>query len=631
MLTSCSRLLLLTTCLSAQNPDPQQAIEPLKTTVQVTASVAAEVPASQSTLDERKLQQLPGVNLDDRLRNVPGFTLFRRTSSLVANPTTQGVSLRGIGSTGASRTLVLWDGLPLNDPFGGWVYWTRVAPEDLARVEVTRGAAISAFGDRAMGGVINLFTRTPEPGWQGFAGVEGGTQETLLLRAGGSWTGRRFGVSSNFRGGTTEGYYIVPSSIRGRADTKAGVDWAAGVFRADYLGDKQKAFLRFDVLAEERANGTVLQRNDTGLGMLSGSYSRDFGKSQLSAVLFHQREQFHASFSTVLAGRNSERLTALQTVPATATGYAVVYTHTQGPWSLLAGADLNRVQGESREQLFPTGSRIGGGTLLQHGYFVQGRANFKQLTLFAGVRPQWIGDGEFLAAPNGGITYAIRNLRLRASGYRAYRAPTLNELYRDFAVGNAITRANASLQPETLTGVEVGADHFSEFGRIGLTLFRNDLDALITNVTLSTGATIIRQRRNAAAALNRGVEVDWQNNWGPVSAQLGYLFVESRFSTGERLPQIPKHQGTAILTYTRNGTLVSGGLRATGLQFEDDLNRFRLPGFAVLQLTGQQRLVRRLSATVAVENLLDREFVVGFSPTPLIGNPRLFRVGLRWN
>lgn len=74
-----------------------------------------------------------------RLRQVPGFSLFRRSSSVVAKPTTQGVSLRAIGSSGASRTLVLWDGIPINDPFGGWVYWTRIDPAHIDRVEIDRG------------------------------------------------------------------------------------------------------------------------------------------------------------------------------------------------------------------------------------------------------------------------------------------------------------------------------------------------------------------------------------------------------------------------------------------------------------------------------------------------------------
>ena len=132
---------------------------PIQSSITVVEKVATEAPASLTILDARRVQQVPGINLDDRLRMVPGFSLFRRSSSLAAHPTTMGISLRGLGSTGASRTLVLWDGVPLNDPFGGWVYWNRVSPELTGRVELSRGASTSLFGDRAMAGAITLFTR----------------------------------------------------------------------------------------------------------------------------------------------------------------------------------------------------------------------------------------------------------------------------------------------------------------------------------------------------------------------------------------------------------------------------------------------------------------------------------------
>jgi len=90
--------------------------------------------------------------IDDALKTIPGFTLFRRTSSRNSNPTSQGVALRGIGGTSPSRSLVLSDGVPLNDAFGGWVYWDRVSREAIDRVELVRGGAsdLTGFGaDRA--------------------------------------------------------------------------------------------------------------------------------------------------------------------------------------------------------------------------------------------------------------------------------------------------------------------------------------------------------------------------------------------------------------------------------------------------------------------------------------------------
>src|SRR5439155_14330326 len=145
-----------------QDKNGTDKIEPVHTSITVVENIAAETPAQVSVLDSKQIRQTPGANLDDRLREVPGFSLFRRSSSLVANPTTQGISLRGIGSSGASRTLVLWDGIPANDPFGGWVYWTQLIPDEIERVEISRGAATSIFGDRAMTGAIGLFSREPE-------------------------------------------------------------------------------------------------------------------------------------------------------------------------------------------------------------------------------------------------------------------------------------------------------------------------------------------------------------------------------------------------------------------------------------------------------------------------------------
>jgi outer membrane receptor protein involved in Fe transport len=207
----------------------------------------------------------------------------------------------------------------------------------------------------------------------------------------------------------------------------------------------------------------------------------------------------------------------------------------------------------------------------------------------------------------------------------------LNELFREFRVGNAVTHANDRLRPESLFGAEAGIDVVGESRRLSLTAYRNSLTDLVTNVTLSVAPNmIVRQRQNAARAVARGVEVDLHQRWGSWLGELSYLFADSRFSDGPRTPQIPRHQGSGQLVYFHRGTLASIGFRSSAAQFEDDLNRFLLPGFATVQVVWQQRLAGSLSAVVAVENLLDREYSVGFSPTPTIGPPRLWRVGLRW-
>ena len=186
--------------------------------------------------------------------------------------------------------------------------------------------------------------------------------------------------------------------------------------------------------------------------------------------------------------------------------------------------------------------------------------------------------------------------------------------------------------PETLWGAEAGFDWVGETGTLRVTAYRNVLDNLITNVTLSSSPTaILRQRANAAAALSRGVEADFRERLANFTGELQYLYVESRYVTGYRVSQIPKHQGTAQVTDLRGGTFASAGLHSYSYQFDDDLNVYRLPGYATVQGVLRQRLVSSLSAEVSLENALDREFYTAFTPTPNIGAPRLWRVGLRWD
>lgn len=561
---------------------------------------------------------------------VPGFSLFRRSSSLVAHPTTQGISLRGIGSTGASRTLVLWDGIPMNDPFGGWVYWTRFTPDNLSRVEVSRGSPTSVFGDRAMSGAITLFSREPEPlRLQGE--YEFGNRNTHSASAGLAHLFGNLGITAQGRAFTTDGYFIVPERIRGPIDTPAAVRFVTGDAKLDYMSGVNRLALKLDVLAEDRANGTVLQNNSSSLGTIAANYHRETGQDGLWLLGYHTRQEFRSSFSAIVPGRVSENPTFNQVVPSDATGGAAIWRHNASRWNGLFGADIQRVEGYSTDRLFAGGQRFGGGVIVQHGVFGQTDFSAGPAKLFLGARHHFTGQGHRFFSPSAGATIGNGWIRGRASGYRSFRAPTLNELFREFRVGNAVTQANANLRPETMTGVETGFDVIARTTRVSVTAYRHTLDDLITNVTISTAPNlIIRQRRNAVAAMARGVEFDVKQRWRNWQGEMAYLFADSRFSAGERIPQVPKHQGSAQLSYYRDGTLLSFGMRSNAAQFEDDLNRFFLPGFAVAQVAVRQRLTGQLSATLQMENILNREFVVGFSPTPLIGAPRLWRAGLRW-
>lgn len=622
-----------------QATDNGPKLEPLRTSVTVVGEIKAETPTNITILNPLDLEEIPGVSMDDKLRMVPGFSLFRRSSSLVANPTTQGVSLRGIGSSGASRTLVLWDGVPVNDPFGGWVQWPRFAPEEIARVEVLRGASTKVFGDRAMSGAIAMFSPSAERTHYA-VGYDIGNANQSLLTASFAQAFQQFAISGDFRGYTTSGYYIVPSQSRGLVDTKAGVDFLSPYLRFDYFSGKQRFYLKTDIYMESRDNGTVLQGNSTSMGTISAHYEGGT-VNNFSLLGYHTREGYRQSFSAVFGGRNSERLTSRQFVPSQAAGGALMYRRSFTSMDILAGADAVRVEGTSNDFLVPSGIRVGGGDQLQHGAFGQLSAHKGPLRMILGLRHQFTGQGSTFLSPSAGLTYGLGALRFHGSVYRSFRAPTLNELYREFRAGTAITQANPNLHQEGLTGVEAGADWVGETRRLGVSVFRNAISDIITNVTLSVTPTqTIRQRRNAAAALSRGAEVDFRQRFGPWNLELSYLLADSRYRTGPRIAQVPKHQGSGQLSYVRGKTLATFGLRSLAWQFEDDLNTRLsiLPGFAVLQFSVRQRLAKGFSLQAEMENMLDRQFYVGWAaqPTatiagiPNTGAPRLWRLGMRW-
>ncbi|MBK7931841.1 MAG: TonB-dependent receptor [Bryobacterales bacterium] len=621
-------------------PTATPAAEPVQTSITIVEKVAAEAPASLTILDSRRVQQVPGINLDDRLRMVPGFSLFRRSSSLAAHPTTQGISLRGLGSTGASRTLVLWDGVPLNDPFGGWVYWTRVSPELTGRVEVSRGASTSLFGDRAMAGAITLFTREPERASHTralFGSYEAGNRGTHQAEAGYANLFGRVGLTASARAFTTDGYYIVGEAFRGPVDRPATTRFVAPTARFDYLGTTQRFFAKVDMLVEERVNGTSRLRNSTSLGTLSAHYTRDWSRDGLSFTGYHSRGEFRSNFSFIPAGRLTERITANQSVPSLGSGGAAYWRHTESRWSSLAGLDLVRVSGRSLDTFYAVNGLVtrsdAGGDVFHRGFFGQFNGSAGPVKIFLGAREHFAGSGRSFFSPNAGLTTGRGPWRARFSAYRSFRAPTLNELYREFRAGNAITRANDQLQPETLTGVEFGGDYTGENGRYSLTFFRNSLDNLVGNITLSTSPTqIIRQRQNIASALARGFELDLrQRLHRRFELEGNYLFADSRVASGLRTPQVAKHYGSAQATYFADRTLVSAGLRSSAFQFDDDLNTFRLPGYAAAHLSIRHQITPVLALQAVVENLLDREILTGFTPVPAIAAPRLWRIGVRYS
>lgn len=633
---------------------PPSIADEITVTATRTPARLGETAASVTVLSAEELAATAAPALDDALRQVPGFSLFRRSGSRFANPTAQGASLRGLGGSGASRALVLDDGVPLNDPFGGWIYWGRVPRAALARVEVLRGGASDLYGSTALAGVVQLVRREAAPQVRGEAAWgELGSAEGSLFWAG---RGATWGASLAAGAAETDGYVLVDSRERGPVDTPAGSRHATGdvtLERAPAGGGR--LFVRASAFDESRRNGTPLQTNATRLfqGSVGGDWA--LGRGLLAARAWAGEQDFEQTFTAVAAGRRSERLIRAQEVPAETAGGSLQWTQPAGArQTLVAGVELRDVEGTSDETAFTAAGSVraaAGGRQRTVGLFAEDLLRLSErLSLALAARwDHWENDGtggartEDAFSPRASLLYrAGERWALTAAAYRGFRAPTLNELYRAFRVGDVVTLANPALAAERSAGAEVGALLTAAGGRLTArgTLFWMEVDRTIANVTLAVEPGLItRRRENLGRSRSRGVELDLAARLGERwTLGAGWLLADARVTSfpanrdleGRRLPQVPRRQAT--LTLRRDDPRATLGLQARWVdaQFDDDQNRLRLASFATVDLLAARPLGRGFAAFAAVENLLDERAEVGRTPVLTLGPPRLLRVGLRF-
>jgi len=626
--------------------------------VVVTATRGAErLPsaASATVVTAAELANIAAGALDDVLRSTPGFSLFRRSSSRVANPTTQGVTLRGVSGSGASRTLVLADGVPLNDPFGSWVYWNRVPQASVDRVEVVRGAAGDLYGADALAGVIQVLTFEPTR-TRARATLEGGSLKTVRGSFFGSLEREGWAASTAYEANRTDGAYVVGSEARGPIDTRADSDYQSGVVTAGRQGNGWNLWLKGALYSEDRGNGTPAQVNSTDWQQVSLTSTGNLAGGAWQAQAASSRQDYYQTFTAVTATRTSERLTTEQTTDTDFRGGGVQWTRGVGRTTLVAGADAQRTASTVDEFRYSTtnvrsGPFYAGGVEKSVGGYLRTSTPLTDaLTLDIGARLDWWAStpndaalpdkSVVFASPRAAVAYRIGRYALQGAAYRANRPPTLNELHRGFRVGNAVTNPNPLLDPETLTGVEGGALGTWRWGSARVTGFANLLDGAVANITLSSTSTqITRERRNSDAIRAIGVEMEADARLTQTLSLNGQLVLTSSHFRGSvatpaiegnRVPQVPAVQGGVGLTWAdpRLATLAVQA-RFSGRQYDDDLNAFELKAFGVVDAQVSRSVLHGVVGFVSVENVFNADYDAGRTPIRLIGWPRTVRVGLR--
>lgn len=628
---------------------------------------------------------LEGARIESSLLAVPGLQQFRRSDARSANPTSQGITLRGLGGNASSRALLFLDDVPQADPFGGWVSWPGYDALNLASIRVRKGGGQPGAGPGALAGVVELDSVQNRK--EGSVGLSYGSRNAIDAKA---RISTLLGAGSLSLGGSYvrgNGFVPIVAGQRGRADRRAAYE-QAGVSLRGVAPLTASVDLQANLRAFSDSRDRGIDFSDNSNGGVDASLrlvDRD-SDWQWATTAYVQLREFSSEFGSVAADRNSVTPTLDQfATPSTGLGARFEVRPPAGDDAELRfGGEWRRTSGETREFFTyvagaPTRFRTAGGQTDSYGGFAElSYQPVDTLTLSAGGRlDRWsiangfrrevnIGgsvrsDDRFADRSNtewtgrAGFGWNIdANFTLRGSAYRAWRLPTLNEFYRPFRVGADATAANELLRPEIVKGIEAGVAVDAGTLRLDVTLFRNRLSDAIANVTMGQGpgnfagvgfvaaGGVYRQRQNLDAIETRGIEADASVKLADgIEARLGYALVDAEVRgsgaaaglSGLRPAQVPRHFASATLAYDGGKIAADATMRYTGAQFEDDANTRLLADALTLDLGMSVKLTEAFAVVLRGENLFDARVEAAISGGGIIerANPRTLWLGLRWN
>ena len=618
-------------------------------------------------IDRDRLEDAASGRIESVLADVAGFQQFRRSDSRASNPSNQGATLRALGGNASSRTLVLLDGVPVADPFFGYIPFSALVPDRLALVRVTRGGGSGAFGAGAVAGTIELASATrdqmPHFGASAFYGSRDATELSASIAPD---LGSGY-VSLSGRWDRGDGFQTTPKDQRVAATVPAAYDsWSANL----------RAVAPIDATSEIQFRGTLFQDNRTlrFAGADSMSQGQDAsiryisrGRWQVDALAYLQARNFS---NIVISSTSFRKSLDQRNTPSTGIGGKIELRPPVGEDHVLRiGMDTRFATGDMYEDAYNAGlatnpltsRRHAGGDQISSGIFAEDDWTIGKLVLTGGIRAdRWsIRNGFYKAESAAGVvtqdsSYANRSdwafsgragalyhvseaVALRGAAYSGFRLPTLNELYRPFVVFPITTQANAALKPEKLKGVEGGIDLTPASGvQLSATLFYNRLDDAIANVTIATNT---RQRQNVNTIVAKGVELT-------ASAQLpadfsllaSYAYSHSKVDApgmafdGFAPAQVPRHSASATLAWApKAGPELSATLRYTAKQYEDDLQSDVLPDALTLDALARLPIGHGISLVARGENLFDEDVVTRNAGGSIdLGTPRTLWIGVRF-
>ncbi|MEZ5330753.1 MAG: TonB-dependent receptor [Thermoanaerobaculia bacterium] len=582
---------------SISNPSSSTTTAPhIEETVVVTGSLVEEpgddLPVSTTVIERTEIAERQATQVADLLRTVPGLEVVRSGSP----GKTTSVFGRGANS---NQTLVLWNGLELNDPYFGGYDWAFLPTDGVDRIEVVRGPASTLYGSDAIGGVVQVVSAETD----GLAlSLEGGSNdyERAGLAAGRAFGSARLDVAGSLRRGEGE---IANDSYDGD-ELAAHLDWApsealsVGILaRAadsdvgipyDFFGQPSPHRLQE---REARQLAVPVSWRGEGGWRLDGRVSRatlDLGLSDPDDPFAASRSESEALRGRVVAARH--------------------FGQEAASW-IGFGGDWERQQASSASAFGPGLENETQRTWAGFGELHVDRGPW---TLDLGARrDDNDAFGEHLTGRAGLVRRLGAGLRVHAAWAQGFRAPSLGDLYFPGF-------GNPDLEPETSESVETGVrwDGESRDGAawgLGVIAFHSDIDDLIVFDPLTNVP------QNIGRARSRGVELSGSLSGGSLWSRLAVTWLDAEdLDTGEPLVRRPEWSGSLVAGWHRKRWSVTGTFRGVGDR--TDLGSVPLDAYSVVDLAARISVSPRFAPYARVENLFDEQYeeAAGF-PAPGVG------------
>jgi vitamin B12 transporter len=465
--------------------------------VVVTATLAGEEPrrdlaASAYVLAREEIEARQATTIAELIATVPGVQVVR----LGAAGQQTSAFLRGSES---DHVLVLWNGIPLNDPYFGGFNWAFLPADGVSRLEVVAGPFSALYGSSAAGGVVQVLT-SAEPGVR--ARLEGGAKGY-----------RRGAIAAARRHGSLAGE-LIGHARRGEG-TLPNDDFAA-----------EDLALRLSLDRERGQLGVLARYNDSATGIphvaQAPSPERRIGWRELEVALPSQwsgdRWEAQALLSRVAyesAFRDPDDpfgFTFSDTSSRGERGRSAATWRPGGAFWWAGGAELERLTVSDRSSF---GVNLDGARQRTWALFTELHVAGERWAAQLGVRRD-DNDvfGEHVSPRGGAVLSVTPHLRLRASYGEGFRAPSLGELYFPFF-------GNADLLPERSASWEAGAEHQRGPWRLQVTGFESRLRDLIDFDEAFRSV-------NRGRARLRGVEAGGGFERGVFSARLAATWLQAR-------------------------------------------------------------------------------------------------------